>query len=246
MKVISVKQKLRVLLCLICIMIVTASVPTGSSIFTGVSKLIKKEAGQVIVIDPGHGGMDGGAESSTGICEKDINLAIAVRIKELAEKDGYKVIMTRDDDRLLGDTESGSIRSRKTADLIERKRIIDESGADIAVSIHLNSFKEDRSVHGAQVFYPKGSEDEKVIADSKVLAESVYEKMSKGVNDGTNRPVLAKGDVRILKNVSVPTIIVECGFLSNNKEAELLESTEYQEKLARFIYEGISNGKEFK
>ena len=161
-------------------------------------------------------------------------------VKELAEKDGHKVIMTRDDDRLLGDTESGAIRSKKTADLIERKRIIDESKADFAVSIHLNSFKGDRSVHGAQVFYPQGKEDEKVIADSKMLAEAVYEKISLGLDDGTNRPVLAKGDARILKNVSVPTIIVECGFLSNNKEAELLESEEYQEKLAQFIYEGIS------
>ena len=73
-----------------------------------------------------------------------------------------------------------------------------------------------------------------------MLAEAVYEKISLGLDDGTNRPVLAKGDARILKNVSVPTIIVECGFLSNNKEAELLESEEYQEKLAQFIYEGIS------
>lgn len=73
MKFTNIKQKLRIVLCLICIMIVTASVPTGSSIITGVSKLIKKD---VIVIDPGHGGMDGGAESSSGICEKDINLAI--------------------------------------------------------------------------------------------------------------------------------------------------------------------------
>ena len=132
-------------------------------------------------------------------------------------------------------------RNKKTADLIERKRIIDESKADFAVSIHLNSFKEDRSVHGAQVFYPQGKEDEKVIADSKMLAETVYEKISLGLDDGTNRPVLAKGDARILKNVSVPAIIVECGFLSNNKEAELLESEEYQEKLAQFIYEGISD-----
>ncbi len=243
MKFTSVKRKLRVLFCLICIMIITASVPTGSSILTGVAKLIKSEGKKtaVIVIDPGHGGMDGGAESSSGTCEKDINLAIALHVKELAEKDGHKVIMTRDDDRLLGDTESGTIRSKKTADLIERKRIIDESKADFAVSIHLNSFKEDRSVHGAQVFYPQGKEDEKVIADSKMLAETVYEKISLGLDDGTNRPVLAKGDVRILKNVSVPTIIVECGFLSNNKEAELLESEEYQKKLAQFIYEGISD-----
>lgn len=243
MKFTNIKQKLRIVLCLVCIMIVTASVPTGSSIITGVSKLIKKD---VIVIDPGHGGMDGGAESSSGICEKDINLAIAMHIKKLAEKDGFKVIMTRDDDRLLGDTESGSIRSRKTADLTERKRIIDESGAKLAVSIHLNSFKQDRSVHGAQVFYPAGSEEEEVISSSKILAESVYEKLSSGIDDGTERPVLAKGDVRILKNVSVPTIIVECGFLSNNDEAKLLESPEYQEKLAQFIYEGVSSCKQFK
>ena len=121
MKFTSVKRKLRVLFCLICIMIITASVPTGSSILTGVAKLIKSEGKKtaVIVIDPGHGGRDGGAESSSGTCEKDINLAIALHVKELAEKDGHKVIMTRDDDRLLGDTESGAIRSKKTADLMK-------------------------------------------------------------------------------------------------------------------------------
>ena len=88
MKFTSVKRKLRVLFCLICIMIITASVPTGSSILTGVAKLIKSEGKKtaVIVIDTGHGGRDGGAESSSGTCEKDINLAIALHVKELAEK----------------------------------------------------------------------------------------------------------------------------------------------------------------
>ncbi len=236
MKKAAFKEKIKVLLFLAAIMLVTASVPTGSSILTGVSNLINRD---VIVLDPGHGGFDGGAESASGTCEKDINLAIALHIKELAEKDGIKVIMTREKDTALGDGEKGSIRSKKTADLIARKKIMDESDAAICVSIHLNSFKEDRSVRGAQVFYPKGDEENEIIAASKLLAESVHEAMMTGMNDGTDRPVLAKGDVRILKNVVVPTILVECGFLSNSAEAELLESEEYQALLAKCIYEGM-------
>ncbi len=196
-------------------------------------------AADVIVIDPGHGGMDGGASSDTGTTEKDINLAIALYIQELAEADGWKVILTREDDRGLGDAKSKTIRGQKTADLIARRDMIRDVKPTVAVSIHLNSFKQDRSVHGAQTFYPSGPGNQAILDESKKLAEAVQEQLETGIDDGKEREALAKRDVLMFKNPVVPMAIVECGFLSNAEEARLLEQEEYQRKLARCIYNGI-------
>lgn len=195
-------------------------------------------ATDVILIDPGHGGMDGGASSDSGTDEKDINLAIAFQIRELAEADGWKVVLTREDDRSLGANKSKTIRSQKTADLIARRDMIKDVSPTVAVSIHLNSFKLDRSVRGAQTFYP-GSGDQAVIDESKIFAEAIQEQLVTGINDGTERSALAKRDALIFKNPTVPMAIIECGFLSNPDEAKLLEQTEYQKKLAKHIYDGI-------
>jgi N-acetylmuramoyl-L-alanine amidase len=195
-------------------------------------------AADVIVIDPGHGGMDGGASSDDGTTEKDINLAIAFQIKELAEADGWKVVLTREDDRSLGE-KNKTIRSQKTADLIARREIIKEVDPTVAVSVHLNSFKQDRSVRGAQTFYPAGPGDQSVLDESKMLAEAIQEQLVIGVDDGTDRAALSKRDVLMFRNPTVPMAIIECGFLSNPEEAKLLEQQEYQRKLAKCIYEGI-------
>ncbi|MDD2189703.1 MAG: N-acetylmuramoyl-L-alanine amidase [Eubacteriales bacterium] len=193
----------------------------------------------VLLIDPGHGGMDGGAESAAGVTEKDINLSIAKYIKELAEADGWKVVMTREEDIGLGDTKSRTIRSKKTADLITRREMIREVNPLAAVSIHLNSFKQDRSVRGAQTFYPSDSSDKIIHDESKRLAEAIQEQLITGIADGTDRVALGKRDLLMFNNPTVPMAIVECGFLSNAEEAKLLANEEYQRKLARYIYEGI-------
>ncbi len=193
----------------------------------------------VLLIDPGHGGIDGGAESDAGVTEKEINLAIAKYIRELAEEDGWKVVMTREEDISLGETNSKTIRSKKTADLIARREMIRKVNPSVAVSIHLNSFKQDRSVRGAQTFYPAGPEDQFVYMESKKLAELIQEQLIAGIADGTDRVALAKRDLLMFKNPTVPMAIVECGFLSNKQEAELLANEDYQRKIARCIYEGI-------
>lgn len=193
----------------------------------------------VILIDPGHGGMDGGASSAAGVTEKDINLAIAFYIRDLAEADGWKVVMTREEDKALGNTESKTIHGKKTADLLARKAMIKEVGPMVAVSIHLNSFKQDPSVHGAQTFYPTGPGEQAVLDESKKLAEAIQERLVTGIADGTDRTALGKRDVLLFKNPAAPMAIIECGFLSNREEAKLLEQEEYQRKLAKFIYEGI-------
>ena len=200
----------------------------------------------IIVIDPGHGGIDGGAESALGINEKDINLAIALHIKELAEIDGWKVVMTREDDKGLYNKEDRTIRSLKTQDLLARKKIIEKVDPLVAVSIHLNSFKQDSSVRGAQTFYPLSTGEQSVLDDSKRLAESIQEQLVMGIADGTDREALGKRDVLLFKKPIVPIALVECGFLSNSAEAQLLQNKEYQKKLAQYIYEGIMkySGKE--
>jgi N-acetylmuramoyl-L-alanine amidase len=206
---------------------------------TVVIKVQQITSSDIILLDPGHGGMDGGASSDAGVEEKDINLAIAFYIKELAEADGWKVVMTREKDIGLGDTKSKTIRGKKTADLIARSEMIRDVAPTVAVSIHLNSFKQDRSVRGAQTFYPAGPGEQSVLDESKKFAEIVQEQLVKGIDDGTDRVALEKRDVLMFKNPTVPMLIIECGFLSNQEEAKLLEQEEYQRKLAKCIYEGI-------
>jgi N-acetylmuramoyl-L-alanine amidase len=109
----------------------------------------------------------------------------------------------------------------------------------VAVSIHLNSFKQDRSVRGAQTFYPAGPGEQAVLDECKKLAEIIQTQLVRGIADGTDRSVLKKRDALMLKNPTVPMAMVECGFLSNPEEALLLTQEEYQRKLARCIYEGI-------
>lgn len=127
----------------------------ASALKNALTRLVQTGTAEyIIMIDPGHGGMDGGASDSEGTLEKDINLAVAKKIAELAGKYDCAAVLTRETDEWLCETEEGSIRSRKTADLKARCEMIKEYKPDITVSIHLNSFKEDPGVKGAQVFYP--------------------------------------------------------------------------------------------
>ena len=203
---------------------------TGLLLYTGqATDAAAGKAAVTVVIDPGHGGVDGGAEADDGTPEKNINLNIALKLKQLAENDGWNVIMTREKDTGLYSEQNSTIRSKKTEDLKKRKEIFDSSAADAAVSIHLNSYTADRSVRGAQVFYADGSEE------SKMLAECIQNQMK------NRRRAMAKSDVLILQQAKVPTVIAECGFLSNYEESRKLRTDEYQNKLAKNIYSGIKN-----
>ena len=179
---------------------------------------------KVIVIDAGHGASDGGAVGLSGTSEKEINLEIAMRLKELLEKTGAQVIVTRADDEPLADS--------KREDMRLRKNIRDTSDADIFVSIHMNKFPESK-YSGAQVFY---SPDE----ESKRLGEAIQDSMKTILNPNNNRVAKkAEDSIYILKKSSVPSVIVECGFLSNPEEEQLLKSRDYQEKVAWSVYSGI-------
>lgn len=199
----------------------------------------KKAEEPVVVLDPGHGGMDGGAQSSTGINEKDINLAIAAGVKKLLEKEGVKVIMTRHrDEGLYDQSQQGTIRSLKTQDMKERKRIIDDSKADLTVSIHLNSFTQDSSVKGAQVFYPAYGNDD-AVGESEKAAKIIQDKFNKEINTDKKRTELGKSDVFLLKNITGPIVIVECGFLSNPEDAENLKDKKFQRRISENLSDCI-------
>ena len=222
---------------------------SGINIFEGgladrlISAVSESET-TVIVIDPGHGGMDGGASSPDGVQEKDINLAIAMELAETARSWGAEVIMTRDRDEGLYTDDGRTIREKKREDLLARKKIIEESGATLTVSIHLNSFPQDVSVYGAQVFYPRSSggqtEVQKGEHSSRDFAESVQKSLETNIDDGREREAMTKNDILIFENTEDRIILVECGFLSNPKECSLLQTPEYQRQLSQAVWEGIN------
>ena len=189
----------------------------------------------VVVIDPGHGGMDGGAEAGDGTCEKNINLRIALLLREMLNSEGISVVMTREEDNGLYDNNTeGSIRTLKTEDMHERKSIIDDADADLVVSIHLNSFSQDESVKGAQVFYPSEG-DERIVADSTEAAKIIQNGLNNDVNIDKKRSELSKGDIFIFNEPKHPIVIVECGFLSNTEDLNNLKNGNYQEKISKSL-----------
>lgn len=178
---------------------------------------------KVIVIDAGHGGFDPGALSDNGVEEQQINLKIALKLQRLLEESGTTTVLTRANEDSVGET--------KREDMKNRKQIRDIEYSDMYVSIHLNSFPQE-NVKGAQTFY-SGNEE------SKKLAELVQKKLKEVVDTGNNRVAKELSTVYLLKNTKNPSIIVECGFLSNNEELKKLQDDTYQEKLAWAIYLGI-------
>ena len=178
----------------------------------------------VIVLDAGHGGWDPGRTGTSGANEKELNLLVTEKLAEYLEKGGAKVILTRSADEALG--------SGKKADMAERKRIINESGGDILVSIHQNAFPSAKA-KGAQVFYHAGSEK------GKLLAECLQENLRNRIDGSNQRQAKENSTYYILRTTEMPAVIVECGFLSNSEEEKLLNDRDYQQKLAWAIYSGI-------
>lgn len=187
------------------------------------------ERKMVVVIDAGHGGEDPGKVGINGALEKDINLSVAFLVKKYLEMQDVTVVMTRNDDEGLYRQESPN---KKIEDLKNRIALIDAAGAELVVSIHQNSYTSEK-VHGAQVFYYESSEE------GERAAELLQEQLRKGVDETNKRSAKKNGSYYLLKKSSVPTVIVECGFLSNGDEADKLTDRKYQEKLAWNICTGV-------
>lgn len=184
---------------------------------------------KVIVIDAGHGGNDPGAVSKSGILEKDINLKIALYLREYLEQSGSIVILTRDKDIGLYSPNSSN---KKREDLKNRKNIIRESNADLFLTIHLNSFPQ-QQYHGAQTFYPRDN------PSGKEAAKLIQEELINSLDKDNQRVPLPKDNVYIINDLRIPTVLVECGFLSNPEEAKLLKDSKHQRKIAWAMYVGI-------
>lgn len=191
--------------------------------FSGFS-VISKENSKVILIDPGHGGIDGGAISISNVLEKDLNLQISKILKEMLLNKGYKVFMTREDDVSL--SENLNVKQKKREDLNKRCEMKREVSCDIFLSIHMNKFP-DSSVCGSQVWYPIYSEK------SKNLALCMHSKFRSVLGQKGNRePKGVKNDYVILRDgYEGASIIVECGFISNKQEEEKLRSPSYQNQI---------------
>ena len=183
----------------------------------------------VVVLDSGHGGMDPGKIGIDGSLEKDINLQIAERLKMYLEASDVDVIMTREDDRGLYEE---SDDSKKMADMKNRCKKIEEANPDLVVSIHQNSYHQE-PVSGGQVFYYKTSER------GKRLAEILQRRFDFVLGEKNTRQAKPNGNYYLLLHVKQPIVIVECGFLSNWKEAAALNSAEYQDLLAWTIHMGV-------
>jgi len=179
----------------------------------------------VVVVDAGHGGGDPGKVGVNNAVEKEINLQIADKVKKLLEEKNIRVIMTRESDEMLEGT--------KSEDMKQRVEIINEAKPDLAVSIHQNSFT-DSAVHGAQVFYYSGSEDGERCA--KIIQKELL-----AFDETNQRQIKANDNYYLLTRTEVPTVIVECGFLSNKEEAEKLSDNTYQEEISKVIVRGIES-----
>lgn len=179
-----------------------------------------------IVIDAGHGGEDPGKVSRNGTEEKNINLSIALKLKPLLEAEGYNVVLTRDSDVSICTGDYGKIE-----DLANRVDIISDSEAALVISIHQNSYS-DSSVHGAQVFYSKGSEA------GKKLAEFVQESLLEVEPDNKRKPK-ADASYYLFVHTECPVVIAECGFLSNPEDESRLLDENYQQSMAEAIRNGV-------
>ncbi|MDD7177700.1 MAG: N-acetylmuramoyl-L-alanine amidase [Lachnospiraceae bacterium] len=223
-------MKKKIELCMAVLVLLAAALlgRQGAKLVNSAKSELQERAYQV-VIDVGHGGIDSGKVSADGILEKDVNLVIAKKLKALLEQEDVCVTLTRDSDTGLyheGDS------NKKVADLQNRCALIEKIDPDCTVSIHQNSFSSPE-VKGAQVFFYGQSEEGENLA--KLIQESLIER----ADPQNHRQAKANESYYLLKRTVSPTVIVECGFLSNPQEAELLTDEDYQNRLVWAIHMGV-------
>ena len=191
-----------------------------------------------MVVDAGHGGMDGGAQAADGTTEQQINLKIAEAIEKEAEKYDIKTVLTRKSESGLYEEGKQDGKWTKMGDMRERKRIIEETRPDVTVSIHLNSYTADTSVCGPQVFYSEEGRKE-LVAGNRGLAEQVRQSLRETLGERADRAVMSKSDIYLFRNIDEHMILIECGFLSNPAEAADLKREEYQRKIASSVVNAV-------
>lgn len=190
---------------------------------------------KTVVVDAGHGGVDGGTQSADGTLEKDLNLSIALKVNECLKAFGIKTVMTRTEDLSIHSPNADTIRAKKISDIKNRLEIINKTDDCVFVSIHQNYFSQPK-YYGAQVFYSPNN------PQSATLAECVRASVCDNLQPDNDRELKQSGtEIYLLYHSSVPSVMVECGFLSNEAEANKLKDEDYQNKLAYFIALGIAD-----
>lgn len=188
---------------------------------------------KIIVLDAGHGLPDEGASGFNGTSEQAINLSITLKLQKIIEQSGAKVILTRSDENGIYSKDAKSIRNKKVSDSKNRIEIINNSYGNILVSIHLNKFTGSSKYNGWQCFYQNSN------GDSKTLANLIQESLNDNISKDNKRNIMPIESVYLMQHSKIPSVIVECGFLSNEEECLKLKQDDYQNKLAWGIFIGI-------
>lgn len=224
-------------LCAFSVLLGAIFVMEWNSVFGGQQIVSVNSLLPTVVLDAGHGGEDGGAVSKTGaLVEKNINLSITLYLKDLLEANGFQVRLTREDDRLLYDRTVDYHGRKKALDLAARRKIAEETENCVLVSIHLNAFPMEQ-YRGLQVWYSPNNEA------SLLLAEQVQSTVREGLQPENHRKIKpATSSIYLLHHATFPALLIECGFLTNEEEAALLGSEEYQQQLAFHIFSALNSG----
>lgn len=228
---IAIKRRLILIATLVLTLLVYATIK-----FALPASAEKNDIGnkKTILIDPGHGGYDGGADGISGIKEKDINLNISLKLRDALKIQGYNVVMTRETDNALLN-EGKRVGTKKAQDIENRCKIKEQSNADLFISIHQNYFPQGK-YYGSQVWYSK---NEGSIELAHIVQENLKIDLDRG-NKRVEKP--AKNDYKILVcSDSMPAILLECGFLSNYEEEKLLQDEKYQQKIANSLAKSITS-----
>lgn len=186
---------------------------------------------EIIIIDAGHGGEDGGATSCCGVLESKMNLEISLRLRDLLNFLGYQTIMIRTDDSAIH-TDGSTIAERKVSDLKNRVQLVNDAENALLLSIHQNFFTDSR-YNGAQVFYAKTE-------GSQQLAEIIQNAFRSTINPSSNRMAKNAENIYLLDKINCDGVLIECGFLSNHQEEILLQDTGYQKKICSVIASSVS------
>ena len=225
------KAVLTVFFCvLICAAMITAAIKIAN-VSSGNPNVEKDR--RSVIIDPGHGGVDGGAVGVNGVVEKNINLSISLKLREFFRAAGYEVVMTREDDRSIHSPDAKTVREQKTSDLYNRLDFMKKNPKAIFISIHQNKFEQSR-YSGTQVFYSAN------MLQSRILAQTIQQEIRKALQPENTRQIKqADKNLFIIYNAPIPAVMVECGFLSNPGEALKLQDTDYQNKLAFTVFYAV-------
>lgn len=215
------------------ILVILLSVTIGGSrVVTVISENAPVDGRRTVVIDAGHGGVDGGATSCTGVLESQFNLEIAQKLNDLFHLVGINTVMIRNTDCSVY-TEGETIAQKKVSDLKERVRIVNNTDSCILVSIHQNLFS-DSKYSGAQVFYAPTD-------GSHALAKAIQSSFKITLNPDSHRQEKKADSIYLMQHINCPGVLVECGFLSNPQEEYLLRTASYQQKICTVIVSSVSN-----